>query len=262
MDEVKSMNSILLNAKYSAILDKQIQEKRIINLKNKKIEEKLYILGEYERLKDDINRMRMEKKLNDKKMEDIKEIEKQITLNKKLKEEHKQLLRKEFEENVKYQEQMKKEEIEKTKKEKQKIRQIVQEMLEENKKSLELKKARKLKEQQEEQKIIEYSKQKFLEEQNKIKELKELKHLKEIETAKLRETQKKLIDNKNIIDEIYTRREIEQAQRAKRQRSIDEAIRINKLKEEMKKVNDNLIELKKKKIWKKLLIKIKNMKKW
>jgi hypothetical protein len=46
LDEVKAMNSILLSAKYAAIRDKQIEEKKRINLDKKRIEEKLYIIGE------------------------------------------------------------------------------------------------------------------------------------------------------------------------------------------------------------------------
>ena len=43
LDEVKTMNSLLLSAKYAAIRDKQIEEKKRINLDKIKIEEKLYI---------------------------------------------------------------------------------------------------------------------------------------------------------------------------------------------------------------------------
>ena len=52
LDEVKTMNSILLSAKYAAIRDKQIEEKKRINQDKRRIEEKLYIIGEYERLKE------------------------------------------------------------------------------------------------------------------------------------------------------------------------------------------------------------------
>ena len=246
MDEVKTMNSLLLSAKLAVIRDKQIEEKKRIKLHNKKIEEKLNIIEEYERLKEEINRKKMEKKLNEKRMEGKKEIERIILLNKKLKEEQKNLLKKEYEENVRYQEQIKKEEIEKEQKEKEKVKQIVREMLEANKRSLQLKRIRKLKEIQEEQEIIEYNKQKFIEEQNKLKELKELKQLKELQTSKLRENQKKMIDNKNILEDIFTKRAVEEGRRAERQKSLDEAIKYKKLKEEMNKANDDLIEFRNK----------------
>ena len=246
MDEVKTMNSLLLSAKLAVIRDKQIEEKKRIKLHNKKIEEKLNIIEEYERLKEEINRKKMEKKLNEKRMEGKKEIEKIILLNKKLKEEQKNLLKKEYDENVRYQEQIKKEEIEKEQKEKEKVKQIVREMLDANKRSLELKRIRKLKEIQEDQDIIEYNKQKFLEEQNKLKELKELKQLKELETSKLRENQKKMIDNKNILEDIFTKRAVEEGRRAERQKSLDEALKYKKLKEEMNKANDDLIEFRNK----------------
>ena len=105
LDEVKTMNSIVLNAKYAAIRDRQIEEKKMININKKKIEEKLYLIGEYERLKDEINRKRIEQKLSQKKIEDRKVIENQIINNKKLKEEHKKIIQKELEDNLKYREQ-------------------------------------------------------------------------------------------------------------------------------------------------------------
>ena len=103
LDEVKTMNSLLLSARYAAIRDKQIEEKRKINLHKKKIEQKEYLIGEYERLKDEINRARTERKLHEKKMSDKKEIQQQILKNQKIKEEHKNILEKEHEENLRYQ---------------------------------------------------------------------------------------------------------------------------------------------------------------
>ena len=246
LDEVKTMNSILLSAKYAAIRDKQIEEKKRMNLEKKRIEEKLYLIGEYEKLKEEINRKRLEKKLNEKRIEDGKELEKQIVLNKKLKEDHKILLRKEYEENIKYQQNLKKEELEKLKKEKEKGKKIIQEMLEANKKALVLKKIKKLKEIQEDNNILEYNKQKYLEEQNKQKELNELKHLKEMEIAKLREKQRKMIDNRYIINEIYNKRTAEEVERAERKKEKDEMLKKNKLKEEIKKENNRLLEFKNK----------------
>ena len=244
LDEVKTMNSILLSAKFAVIRDKQLEEKKRRNLGERKIEEKLYIIGEHERLKDEINRAKMEKKLSEKRLEARKELEKQIELNKKLREEKKKLMRKEYEENIKYQEQLKNEDIEKAKKEKEKRKKIIQEMQEANKKSLELKKSKKLEEIQEDKDIQEYNKQKYLEEQNKLKEIKEMKHLKELEITKLMEKQRKMNDNRYILDEIINRRAMEDAERAERLKGKDEIIKLNKLKEDVKKENDKLREFK------------------
>ena len=158
LDEVKTMNSIMLTAKYAAIRDTQIEEKKKININKKKFEEKMYLLGEYERLKEEINRVKLEKKLNEKKLENKKELEKQIIYNKKLREEYKNMINREYEENMKHQEQIKNEEEEKIKQEKERKKKIMEEIIEANKKSFEIKKNNKLKEIKEEQELLEYNK--------------------------------------------------------------------------------------------------------
>ena len=242
LDEVKTMNSLLLSARYAAIRDKQIEEKRKINLHKKKIEQKEYLIGEYERLKDEINRARTERKLHEKKMSDKKEIQQQILKNQKIKEEHKKILEKEHEENLRYQEQIKIEEYNKAKIEKEKREKLIQEMIEANKNVLELKKNKKLQELKEIQDLIKYNEQKLIEEQNRQKEINELKHLKDIEFAKLIEKQQKMIDNKYILEEIYTRRSYEEGERAERKKIKDELIKNIKQKEEMKVENEKLLE--------------------
>ena len=55
-DEVKYMNSIMLSAQLASVRDKQMEERNRMGLKNKRIEEKLDLLCEIERLKDINNR--------------------------------------------------------------------------------------------------------------------------------------------------------------------------------------------------------------
>ena len=242
LDEVKTMNSLLLSAKFATIRDKQIEEKRKINLFKKKLEQKEYLIGECERLKDEINRARSEKKIKEKQMNDIKENEKQILNNKKIKEDHKKTLEKEYEDNLRYQEQIKLDELNKAKIEKEKKEKIIQEMIEANRNALEIKKNKKLQELKEEQDLKKYNEQKLIEEQNKQKELNEIKHLKDMQFAKLVNIQKNLINNNIILEDIYTRRSYEEGIRAERKKMKDELIKQNKLKEEMKLKNQKLIE--------------------
>ena len=242
LDEVKTMNSLLLSAKFATIRDKQIEEKRKINLFKKKLEQKEYLIGECERLKDEINRARSEKKIKEKQMNDIKENEKQILNNKKIKEDYKKILEKEYEDNLRYQEQIKLDELNKAKIEKEKREKIIQEMIEANRIALEIKKNKKLQELKEEQDLKKYNEQKLIEEQNKQKELNEIKHLKDMQFAKLVNIQKNLINNNIILEDIYTRSSYEEGIRAERKKMKDELIKQNKLKEEMKLENQKLIE--------------------
>ena len=77
-DEVKNMNKIMLSAQMASIRDRQIEERKRIQEKNKKIEEKLFLMREIERLKSLNDREKFEKKLNEKKIEGKKELQKQI----------------------------------------------------------------------------------------------------------------------------------------------------------------------------------------
>ena len=62
-----------------------------------------------------------------------------------------------------------------------------------------------------------------------------------MELAKMREKQKKLIDNNSILEEISNRRAYEQGERAERRKIKDELLKNKKQKEEMFKENEKLI---------------------
>ena len=241
-DEVKYMNSIMLNAQLASIRDKQIEEIKKLKLMNKKIEEKLDLISEIERLKDLNNKEKLEKKLNEKKIEGNKELEKQMLFNKKLKEEQKKLIQKEYEDILKYQEKLKKEDEEKTKKEKEKGKKLINEIIEENKRALEIKKNKKLKEIEEDQKLIEYNKNKAIEEEKKIKELKEQQIKKELEIGKMKEMQEKLSDKKHLVDEIISRRAFEHGEKMARQKEKEDLIKKQKMLEDIKSANKKMIE--------------------
>lgn len=243
-DEVKQMNSLMLSAQLASIRDKQIIERKKIEEKNKKYEDKLYLLCEIERLKDLNNREKFEKKLNEKKIEGKKELQRQILYNIKLKEEQKKITEKEYENNLKYQEKLKKEDEEKYIKQKERGKKLIKEILEANKKASEIKKSNKLKEIEEEQKLMEYNKKKAIEEEKKQNELKQIQIQKELEISKIQAKQKKLIDNQSIIDEINMRRAFEAAEKEERKK---EEIEMKKKKEkydEIRNWNKKLIEYK------------------
>ena len=244
-DEVKQMNSLMLSAQLASIRDKQIEERKRIEQKNKKMEEKIYIMCEIERLKDLNNREKLEKKLNEKKVEGKKELQKQILYNMKLKEEQKKIIQKEYEDNLKYQEKLKKEDEEKYINLKEKGKKLIKEIIEANKKATELKKNKKLKEIEEDQKLMEYNKNKAAEEEKKQKELKEIQIKKELEIAKIQEKQKRLIDNLSILDELNMRRAFDAAEKAERKKEEIEIRNKQKKLDEMRSWNKKLMEFKK-----------------
>ena len=244
-DEVKQMNSLMLSAQLASIRDKQIEERKRIEQKNKKMEEKIYIMCEIERLKDLNNREKLEKKLNEKKVEGKKELQKQILYNMKLKEEQKKIIQKEYEGNLKYQEKLKKEDEEKYITLKEKGKKLIKEIIEANKKAAEMKRNKKLKEIEEDQKLMEYNKNKALEEERKLKELKEIQAKKELEIAKIQEKQKRLIDNQSLLDELNMRRAFDAAEKAERKKEEIEMKNKQKKLDEMRSWNKKLMEFKK-----------------
>ena len=243
-DEVKYMNSLMLSAQLASIRDKQIEEKKHIFQKNKKIDKKLDLICEIERLKDLNNREKFEIKLNEKKIEGKKELQKQILYNLKLKEEQKKIIQKEYEDNLKYQEKLKKEDEEKIIKEKEKGKKLIKEIIEANKKATQLKKENKLKEIEEDQKLMLYNKNKALEEEKRLQELKQIQIKKELEIAKMQEKQKKLIDNQSIIDEINMKRSFDAAEKADRIKLQEEMKKKQKKMDEMRYWNKKLVEYK------------------
>ena len=243
-DEVKLMNKLMLSAQMATIRDKQVEESKKIKDKNKKIEDKLFLMSEIERLKELNEREKFEKKLNEKKIEGKKELQKQILYNLKLKEEQKKIVKKEYEDIVKYLEKIKKEDEEKIKRDKEKGKKLIKEIIEANKKSLELKKSRKIKEIEEDKKLMEYNKQKALEEEKKQQELKQIQIKKELEIGKIQEKQKILIDNQSLLDEINMKRAFEAAGRAERKKAEEEMKMKQKKVEEMRGWNKKLIDFK------------------
>ena len=253
-DEVKYMNKLMLNAQINSVRDKQIEEKNKIKLLEKKREEKLFIISEIERLKENLKREKLSKLLSLKQKEGCELIKDQIIKNQNLKLIQKQNIQNELIENLKIQEKLRKNEENLQKIKKQKNKDLMNEILEANRKSLELRKTQKQKEIEEDLKLFEYNKLKMLNEEKKNLEIKKLRHLKEIEFHKLLSKQEKISDNKNLVEEIMQRRAKEKAEKLSREKELNEVINKKKLKDECINKNKELIEAKSKKLYQEALL--------
>lgn len=244
LDEVKEMNKLVLYAKVANIRDKQIETQKKIKALEKKRNEKLNILSEIERLKDLRKREIEEEKRALKKKEGGEIIKEQIKYNEKKKELEKEMIKKEYEDNLLLQKRIEEENDIKIMKTKKMGEKLIKDILEANKNFIENKKLKKLKEIEEDKKLLEYNKKKAQEEELKIIKLKNEQKKKELEMIKLRENQKKAIDYKNILDKLLLRRSYESSERAERKKEKENMLKKKKMWDDLIEQNKNLIKIK------------------
>ncbi len=243
LDEVKAINKLVLYAKMASIRDKQIEEQKKIKFDKKKLEEKMDLINEIERLKE----LRKYELKEEKRINMIKEegniIREQIKSNflKKLKE--KQEINKENIQNLILQKKYNKEQekkIEDAKKIKQKL---ILYIAESNKKYIENKRLEKEKELEEEKKLIEFNKQKEKEEELELLNKKKLQKIKELELARIREKQKKSNDLKSHLDELRMKRSFESAEKISRIKEKEELIKKKIILDELINYNKQIVNV-------------------
>ena len=244
LDEVKEMNKLVLYAKVANIRDKQIETQKKIKELEKKRNEKLDILSEIGRLKDLRKREIEEEKRAYKIKEGGEIIKEQIKYNEKKKELEKEIIKKDYEDNLLLQKRIEEENDKKILKKKKMGEKLIKDILEANKNFIENKKLKELKEIEEDKKLLEYNKKKAQEEELKIIKLKNEQKKKELETIKMRENQKKAIDYKIILDKLLLRKSYESSERAERKKEKENMLKKKKMWEDMIEQNKKLIKIK------------------
>ena len=244
LDEVKEMNKLVLYAKVANIRDKQIETQKKIKALEKKRNEKLDILSEIGRLKDLRKREIEEEKRAYKIKEGGEIIKEQIKYNEKKKELEKEIIKKDYEDNLLLQKRIEEENDKKILKKKKMGEKLIKDILEANKNFIENKKLKELKEIEEDKKLLEYNKKKAQEEELKIIKLKNEQKKKELETIKMRENQKKAIDYKIILDKLLLRKSYESSERAERKKEKENMLKKKKMWEDMIEQNKKLIKIK------------------
>ena len=244
LDEVKEMNKLVLYAKVANIRDKQIETQKKIKALEKKRNEKLDILSEIGRLKDLRKREIEEEKRAYKIKEGGEIIKEQIKYNEKKKELEKEIIKKDYEDNLLLQKNIEEENDKKILKKKKIGEKLIKDILEANKNFIENKKLKELKEIEEDKKLLEYNKKKAQEEELKIIKLKNEQKKKELETIKMRENQKKAIDYKIILDKLLLRKSYESSERAERKKEKENMLKKKKMWEDLIEQNKKLIKIK------------------
>ncbi len=244
LDEVKEMNKLVLYAKVANIRDKQIETQKKIKALEKKRNEKLDILSEIGRLKDLRKREIEEEKRAYKIKEGGEIIKEQIKYNEKKKELEKEIIKKDYEDNLLLQKRIEEENDKKILKKKKMGEKLIKDILEANKNFIENKKLKELKEIEEDKKLLEYNKKKAQEEELKIIKLKNEQKKKELETIKMRENQKKAIDYKIILDKLLLRKSYESSERAERKKEKENMLKKKKMWEDLIEQNKKLIKIK------------------
>ena len=242
--EVKDMNRLVLYAKVANIRDKQIEEHKMIKSLEKKRNEKLDLLCEIARLKDIKRRETEEQKRINMNKEGGRIIRDQILYNEKKKQLEKDMLKKEYEENLKYQKKIDEENEKKLLKSKELGEKLIKDILASNKMFIENKKLKKLKEIEEDKKILEYNKLKAKEEKEKILNLKKEQRIKDLELIKMKEKQEKDQDSKSLLDKIILRRAYESSERAERIKEKENLLKKKKMLDDLIEQNRKMIEYK------------------
>lgn len=238
------MNRLVLYAKVANIRDKQIEEHKMIKSLEKKRNEKLDLLCEIARLKDIKRRETEEQKRLNMNKEGGRIIRDQILYNEKKKQLEKDMLKKEYEENLKYQKKIDEENEKKLLKSKELGEKLIKDILASNKIFIENKKLKKLKEIEEDKKILEYNKLKAKEEKEKILNLKKEQRIKDLELIKMKEKQEKDQDSKTLLDKIILRRAYESSERAERIKEKENLLKKKKMLDDLIEQNRKMIEYK------------------
>ncbi|ORX45203.1 hypothetical protein BCR36DRAFT_414657 [Piromyces finnis] len=233
-DEIKYLNELVLITKCQTIRDLQIEEKKYIENKKKKEDERMNYIIEAHRLKE----VQKENEAEEKRLRDIKnganilkqqieEREVQRIINQEKNDQEGKALRQIFEK-------IRKDTIaSKIEKEKEK-RQRLYELQQENIELIRRKKEQQKKEEEEELKILEYIKEKDLKDKEMEEKKKKEKRDKEIQFRKLLQNQLVEIERRNKAEKLRNQRKVEEDEREWRRKEKEDALKKLRAHEEMK----------------------------
>jgi len=234
-DEIKYLNELVLITKCQTIRDLQIEEKKFIEDKRKKENERLNSVIESYRLKE----IQKENKAEEKRLQDIKvgasilkqqieEREEQRMINQEINEQEGKALRQVFEK-------IKKDEINKRIQKEKEKRQRLYELQQENLEIARRKKEQQKKEEEEELKILEYLKKKDEKDKEQEEKRKKEKKEKEIQFRKILQNQLMEIERRNKTEKLRNQRKVEEDEKEWRRKEKEEALKKLRTHEEMKK---------------------------
>jgi len=233
-DEIKYLNELVLITKCQTIRDLQIEEKKFIESKKKKEDERMNNAIEAYRLKE----VQKENEAEEKRLREIKngasilkqqieEREVQRIIDQERNDQEGKTLRQIFEK-------IRKDNIaQKIEKEKEK-RQRLYELQKENLEIARRKKEERKREEEEELKILEYLKEKDLKDQEQEEKKRREKREKEIQFRKLLENQLLEIERRNKAEKLKNQKKVEEDEREWRQKEKEEALKKLRAHEEMK----------------------------
>jgi len=233
-DEIKYLNELVLITKCQTIRDLQIEEKKFIEHKRKKEDERMNNIIEAFRLKE----VQKENEAEEKRLKDIKlgaqilkqqieEREEQRLINQEKNEQEGKALRQIFE-KIKNDNIAMKKEIEKEK------RKRLLELQKENFEIVRRKKEQQKKEEEEELQILDYLKKKDEKDRELEERKKKEKREKEIQFRKLLKNQFMEIERRNKVEKLKNQRKVEEDEREWRKKEKEDALKKLRAREAMK----------------------------
>jgi Trichohyalin-plectin-homology domain len=233
MDEVKSMNQMMLYAKVASIRENQVKEKAYLKQEAAEQERIADTVMEIERLK----AIEMYEEREKRRIEDQRKgaavIVQQITDRETEKQKELEELARERSYVLKQIEALKIEEQESVVARKRAAAKLMEQVNLANQESASLKEERKLLDKLEDERIIQYNKNREADEKRKEAEKQMEAERKEAELNKLRGRQEKARDRKSEIDALRARRAMDAAERAAREKTAREAARVEAINREL-----------------------------
>ncbi|KAL0206433.1 hypothetical protein P9112_001740 [Eukaryota sp. TZLM1-RC] len=234
-EEAKKLNSMAIFAKCAAVRDRQIEEKKMLQMQEEQEQARLAAVMEEER-QEAIRKEREKEEAIKRQMQQgaevIKKQKEERRLQRLMEEE---ALEKDKKAALEHIELLKKEEQKEAERRMKETRRLREELNNVNSELSQKKMLEMEREKEEELKILDYQRKKAEEEERRLQESKLQAQKKEEEINKLRQLQEKARDKQTEIDELRARRAMEAAERKYREKERQEAQKRKQLNDELAK---------------------------
>lgn len=238
-DDVKTMNQMVLYSKIVTVRDEQLKEKKSIEDEKKKVEDRLDLMMEIERLKVIKYHDEREMKWKEDKLLGAAVLKDQIKEREIIRMREQEILEKERNQMLRQIQLLQEEEIRQAKEKAEMQEKLMAEVEDVNRRAILIKEDKKRQERDEDEKIMKYNIEKAKREQEIIEENERIKAEKEREVQRLRERQERAKDRQSELDALRAKRAQEAQERVEREKERKEAEKIAKINQELEEARNN-----------------------
>ena len=238
-DDVKTMNQMVLYSKVVTVRDEQLKEKKVIEDEKKKVEDRLDLIMEIERLKVIKYHDEREQKWKEDRLQGAAVLKEQIKERELIRMKEQEVLEKERAQMLRQIQVLQEDEVRQTKEKMEMQEKLMAEVEEVNRRAILIKEDKKRQEKDEDDKIMKYNIEKAKREQEVIEEQERIKAEKEREVQRLRERQERAKDRQSELDALRAKRAQEAQERVERVKEHKEAEKQAKINMELEEARNN-----------------------